>query len=107
MVPVLNIDGESPMGKNYYLFCCLFFVVNKIFEKYLDDRCVQYLEKNGLISNFKYVFKGSHLTVDLLIIAVHRDPWAFNIRCANRDIDLGTQSTFISGLHSLVIDGLV
>ena len=47
-----------------------------------------YLEKNGLFSNFKYDFKASHLTAELLITAVHRAPWTFKFCCAARDIDL-------------------
>ena len=96
----LILLGRAQRVKTTTFRAVFFFVVNKIFEKYLNERYVKFLEKTGLISIFKYGFKASYLTVDLLIIAVHRAPRAFNFCCAARDIDLDIYSTFISGLYS-------
>ena len=58
VVPVFNNVGERSTAKNYHLVSLL-FVVNKVFEKLVNDRIVDYLEKSGLFSDFRYGFRSS------------------------------------------------
>ena len=58
MVPVFKNVGERSTAKN----CCpvsLLSVVSQIFEKLLNNRIVDYLEKSGLFSDFQYDFRSS------------------------------------------------
>ena len=55
MVPVLKNDKEKYMAKSYHLF--LLFVVSKVSEKLVDNRCFDQFKKYGLLS-FSSVFSG-------------------------------------------------
>ena len=52
--------------------------VSKIFEKLLNSRLVRHLEKCGLLSDFRYGFRFSQWTADLLTIVSDRINRAFN-----------------------------
>ena len=52
-----NVE-ESSTAKNYH-FASLFSVVSKVFEKLVNNRLVDHLEKCVFFSNFQYSF--SHL----------------------------------------------
>ena len=55
MVPVFINVGERPTAKKYHpvsLLC----VVSKVFEKLVNTRIVNHLEKFGLFSDFQYGF---------------------------------------------------
>ena len=63
----LNV-GERSADKKY----CparLFYVVSKIFEKLVNNRLVDHLEKCDLFSDFHCRFRSSRSTVDLLTVA--------------------------------------
>ena len=47
-------------------------MVSKVFEKLLNNRSVDHLEKCGLFSDFHYGFKSSRSTADLLIVVPDR-----------------------------------
>ena len=47
MVPVLKNVGERSTAKNYHSFSLL-SVVSKVFEKLVNNRIVDHLEKCGL-----------------------------------------------------------
>ena len=51
VVPVFKNVGEKSTVKNYR-HVCLLFVVSKVFEKLLNSRVADYLEKCGLFSDF-------------------------------------------------------
>ena len=51
MVPVLKNFGEGSMAKNFHPVSFL-SVVSKIFEKLVNNRLVDHLEKCGPFSNF-------------------------------------------------------
>ena len=53
VVPVFNNVGERFIAKNYRPVSFL-FVVSKIFEKLVNNRLVDHLEKCGLFSDFQY-----------------------------------------------------
>ena len=52
-----NVGGKST-AKNYHSVSLL-SVVSKVFEKLVNDRIVDHLEKCGLFSDFKYGFRSS------------------------------------------------
>ena len=51
MVPVLKNVGERSTAKNYHPVSPL-SVVSKVFEKLVNNRIVDHLEKSGLFSDF-------------------------------------------------------
>ena len=69
MVLVFKNVGERSTAKNYRPVSLL-SVVSKVFEKLLNNRIVDYLEKCGLFSDFKYGFRPSGFTADLLPVDI-------------------------------------
>ena len=58
VVPVFNNVGDRSTAKNYHPVSLL-SVVSKVFEKVLNYRIVDHLEKCGLFSDFQYAFRSS------------------------------------------------
>ena len=73
-----NVGGRSA-AKNSHLISLL-SVVSKVFEKLVNSRIVDNLEKYGLFYDFQYGFRSSRSTADLQAVASNRFPRAFN-RC--------------------------
>ena len=67
MIPVFKNAGERSTAKNYCLVSYL-SVVNKVLERLVNRRIVEHLEKCGLFSDFKYGFRSSQSTADLLTV---------------------------------------
>ena len=67
VVSVFNVVGERSTAKNYHPVNLL-SVVSKVFEKLVNNRIVDHLEKCGLFSDFQYGFRSSQLTADLLTV---------------------------------------
>ena len=65
MVPVFKNVGERSTAKNYRPVSLL-SAVSKIFEKLVNNRIVDHLEKCGLFSDFQNGFRSSRSTADLL-----------------------------------------
>ena len=63
VVPIFNNVGEKHTAKNYRLVSLL-SVVSKVFEKLVNNRIVDHLEKCGPFSDFQYGFRSSQSTVD-------------------------------------------
>ena len=61
--------GERSTAKNYHPVSLL-SVVCKVFEKLVNNRIVDHLEKCGLFSDFQYGFRSSQSTVDLLKVVL-------------------------------------
>ena len=78
MVPVFKNVGERSTAKNYRPVSLL-SVVSKVFEKLVNDRVVENVEKHGLFSDFLYGLKSSRLTADLLTVVSDTNVWALNI----------------------------
>ena len=55
MVPVFKNVGERSTAKNYHPVSLL-SVVSKVFEKLVNNRLDDHLEKSGLFSDFQYGF---------------------------------------------------
>ena len=77
MVPVFKNVRERSAAKNYYPVSLL-FVVRKFFEKLVNNRIVNHLDKCSLFSDFDYGFRSSRSTADLLAIVSDRIGRAFN-----------------------------
>ena len=77
MVLVFKNVGESSTAKNYHPVSLL-SVVRKVFEKLVNNRIVNYLEKCGLFSDFQYDFRSSRSTSDLLTVVSDRIAGVFN-----------------------------
>ena len=58
VVPVFKNIGERSTAKNYHPLSLL-SVVSKVFEKLVNNRLVDHLEKCGLFSAFQYGFRSS------------------------------------------------
>ena len=58
MVHVYKNVGERSATKNYHPVNLL-SVVRKVFEKLVNNRIVNHLEKCGLFSDFQYGFRSS------------------------------------------------
>ena len=77
VVPVFKNVGERSTAKNYRSVSLL-SVVSKVFEKLVNNRIVDHLEKCGLFSDFQYGFRSSQSTADLLTVVSDRIARAFN-----------------------------
>ena len=53
-------------------------MVSKVFEKLVNNRLVDYIEKCGLFSDFQYGFRSSRSTPDLPTVVSDRIATAFN-----------------------------
>ena len=71
VVPVFKNLGERSTVKNYCPIS-LFSVVSKVFEKLVNYRIVDHLEKCGLLADFQNGFRSSQSTVDLLTVVSDR-----------------------------------
>ena len=76
VVPVFKNVGERSTAKNYRPVSLL-SVVSKVFEKLVNNRIVDHLEKCGLFSDFQYGFRSSQSTADLLTVVSDRIVRAF------------------------------
>ena len=83
VVLVFKIVGERSTAKNYRPVSLL-SVVSKVFEKLVNDRIVNHLEKCGLFSDFQYGFRSSKSTADLLTFVSDRITRAFKRSGASR-----------------------
>ena len=77
VVPVFKNVGEKSTAKNYRPVSLL-SVVSKVFEKLVNNRIVDHLEKCGLFSDFQYGFRSSRSTADLLTVVSDRIARTFN-----------------------------
>ena len=77
VVPIFKNVGERSTAKNYHPVSLL-SVVSKVFEKLVNNRIVDHLEKCGLFSDFQYGFRSSRSTADLLTVVSDRIARAFN-----------------------------
>ena len=99
VVPVFKNVGERSTAKNY-LPVSLLSVVSKVFEKLLNNRIVDHLEKCGLFSDFQYGFRSSRSTADLLTVVSDRIARAFNRSGATRAVALDISKAFDRVWHA-------
>ena len=99
VVPVFKNVGERSTAKNYHPVSLL-SVVSKVFEKLLNNRIVDHLEKCSLFSDFQYGFRPSWSTADLLTILSDRFVRAFNRSEATRAVALDISKAFNRVWHT-------
>ena len=110
LVPVFMNVGERSMAKSYCPVSLL-SVISKVFEKLVNNRIVDHLEKCGLFSGFQYGFRSSQSTADLLTVVSDRIARALNRSGATRavalDISKGFDRVWHAGLlHKLKSYGI-
>ena len=93
VVPVFKNVGEQSTAKNQCLVSLLSVVI-KVFEKLVNNRIVDYIEKCGLFSDFQYGFKSSPSTADLLTVISDRIARAFNRSGATPAVALEISKAF-------------
>ena len=99
MVPVFKNAGERSSAKNYRPVSLL-SVVSKVFEKLVNNRIVDHLEKCKLFSDFQYCFRSSRSTADLLTVVSDKIARAFNRSGANRAVALDISKAFDRVWHA-------
>ena len=99
MVPVFKNVGERSTAKNYQPVSLL-SVVSKVFEKLVNNRIVDQLEKCGLFSDFQYGFRSSRSTADLLTVVSDRTARAFNRSGATQAVALDMSKAFDRDWHA-------
>ena len=93
VVPVFKNVGERSTAKNYHPVSLL-SVVGKVFEKLVNNRIVDQLQKCGLFSDVQYGFRSSRSTADLLIVLFDRIGGALNRSGATRAVALDISKVF-------------
>ena len=93
LVPVFKNVGKKSTGKNYHPVSLL-SVVSKVFEKLVNNRIVDHLEKSRLFSDFQYGFRSSQSTAGLLTVVSHRIARAFNRSGATQTVALDIPKAF-------------
>ena len=104
MVSVFKNVEERSTAKNYRPVSLL-SVVSKVFEKLVNNRIVDHLEKCGLFSDFQYGFRSSRSTADLLTVASDRIARAFNRSGPTRAFDRVWHAGLLHKLKSYGISG--
>ena len=83
------------LGKGLQLkTTALLVFFSKVFEKLVNNRIVDHLEKYGLFSDFQYGFRSSQSTADLQRVVSDRIPRAFNRSGDTRAVALDISKAF-------------
>ena len=93
MVLIFKNVGERSTAKSYRPVS-LPSVVSKVFEKLVNNRIFDHLEKSGLFSDFQYGFRSSRSTADLLTVVSDRFAGPFYRPGATRAVALDISTAF-------------
>ena len=99
VIPVFKNVGERSTAKNYHPFSFL-FVVSNVFEKLVNNRVVDHLEKCRLSSDFQCGFGSSQSTADLLTVVCDSIARAFNRSGATRAVAVDISKAFDRVWHA-------
>ena len=99
VVPVFKNVGESSSAKNYCPVSLL-SVVSKVFEKLVNNRIVDQLEKCGPFFDFQCGFRSSRSTADLLTVVSGRIARAFKRSGATQAVALDISKAFERVWHA-------
>ena len=102
MVPVFKNVRERSTAKNYCLVSLL-SVLSKVFEKLINTRIFNHLEKCGLFSDFQYGFRPCRSTADLLSVVSDRIARAFSRSGATRAVALDISKAFDRVWHASLL----
>ena len=92
VVPVFKNLRERSRAKNYPV--SLLSVVSKVFEKLINNRIVDHLERCCLFSDFQYGFRSSRSTADLLTVVFYGIARTFNTSWATQALALDISKAF-------------
>ena len=93
VVPVLKNVGEWFTAKPYRPVSLL-SVVRKVFQKLVNDKIIDHLEKFGLFPNLQHGFRSCRSTADLLTVLSDGIVRAFNRSRATRAVALDISKAF-------------
>ena len=99
LIGVFKNVGERSNAKNYHPVSLL-FVVSKVFERLVNNRTGDHLEKCGLSSDFLLGFRSSRSTAGLLTVVSDRNARAFNWSVATRVVALDISKAFDRVWHA-------
>ena len=99
VVSVFNNIGERSTAENSRPVSLL-SVVNKVFEKLINNRIVDHLDKCDLFSDFQYGCRSSKSTADLLTVLSDRIATAFNRFGATQAVPLDISKAFDKVWHA-------
>ena len=99
LVPVFKNVGERSTAINH-LPVSLLSVLRKVFEKLVNNRIVDHLEKFGLFSDFHCGFKSSWSTANILTALSDRIARAFNRSGFTRAVTLDISKAFDRVWHA-------
>ena len=97
-------DGERSTAKKYYPISVL-SVISKVFEKPVNNKIVDHLEKCFLISSI-YGFRSSQSTADFFIVVTDRIAKAFNKSGATQAVALDISKAFDRVWHTCFLHKL-
>ena len=97
VVPVFKNVQERSTAKSYCPVSLL-SVVSKVFEKLVNNKIVDHLEKYGLFSDFQYGFRSPPSSADLLTAVSDRIARAFNKSRATQAVALDISKVFRQSL---------
>ena len=93
VVPILNNVAEKSTARNYCPVSLL-SAVSKVFEKLVNNKIFDHLDKCDLFSDFQYDFSSSRSTADLLTVVSNRIARTFNRSGATRAVVLDRSKAF-------------
>ena len=93
MVSAFKNVGERSTARNYRPVSLL-SVVTKVFEKLINNRIVDHLEKQGPFSDFQYGFRSCRSTANFLTVVSDRIARVFNSSEATRAVALDISNAF-------------
>ena len=99
VVPKFEIAGERSKANNSHPVSLL-SVVSKVFEKLVNNRMIDHLEKCCLFTDFHFGFRSSQSTADLLTVVSDRIAWAFNRSRATQALALDISKAFDRVWHA-------
>ena len=105
VVPVFKNVRERSTAKNYHPVSLL-SVVSKVFEKLINNRIVDHLEKCDLFSYFQYDFRSSRSKADLLTVVSDRIFRALNRYATTRAVVLDVSKAFDRIWHAVLLHKL-
>ena len=105
LIGVFKNVGERSNAKNYRPVSLL-FVVSKVFERLVNNRTGDHLEKCGLSSDFLLGFRSSRSTAGLLTVVSDRNARAFNWSVATRVVALDISKAFDRVWHAGILHKL-
>ena len=105
IIPVFENVRERSTAKNYHPVSLL-SVVSKVFEKLVNNRIVDQLEKCCLFSDLQYDFRSSRSIADLLTVVSDRIARAFSRSGATRAVALDICKAFDRVWHACLLHKL-